>query len=293
MQLTKSFPLFPNLPTELRDKIWVHTIDWRSHVLPRPPITELAVCHEARKALLKVYRPCFRPVPRYRKDDTTFSVGSKPGERWVQIQGMGNRSPRSPYANYETDVLHLYWAIWYGVHQGESLQKFLFQEAIENIQHVLISLNAWAWAPRSHGRPNRLVGAPPLPVPKPDSRLVLTYFGALKTLSLASEPKLKVSIAPLDEDQIQKQRDFRRRVRWPDDEVLKHEKLALWSRFAEGKILIPVHEPTNFVNPYFKFHQVTQWIDLKAKELPSWDAPEVQYATIIPDPQVWWWYVLM
>jgi hypothetical protein len=282
MKLTESFPLFPNLPTELRDKIWVHTIDWQSHVLPRPPITELAVCHEARKALLKVYRPCFRPVPKYRKDDTTFSVGSKPGKRWVQIQGMGNRSPRSPYANYETDVLHLYWAIWYGVQQGESLQKFLFQEAIENIQHVLISLNAWA--PRRHGGPVRLVGAPP-PAPKPDSRLVLTYFGALKTLSLADEPKVKVSIAPLDEDQIHKQREFRLMGRWPDDEVLKREKLALRSSFAEGKILIPVHEPTNFANPYFKFDQAKQWIDLKAKELPGWGTPEVQYAMIIPDPQ--------
>lgn len=281
MHPTKSFPLFSNLPTELRDKIWIHTVDWRSHVLPRPPITELAVCHEARKALLKVYRPCFRPVPKYRKDDITFGGGSKPGKRWVHIQGMGNRSPRSPYANYETDVLHLDWAIWYGVQQGESLQKFLFQEAIENIQHVLIFLNAWA--PRRLGGPLRRVGAPPLP-PKPDSRLALTDFGALKTLSLADEPRVTVDIAPLNEDQLRKQRELRFRGRWPDDEVLEREKVALRSSFAEGKILIPVHEPNKFENPYFKFDEAKQWIDLKAKELPGWSAPEVQYATIIPDP---------
>jgi hypothetical protein len=166
--------------------------------------------------------------------------------------------------------------------RGESLQKLLFQEAIENIQHVLILLNAWA--PRRHGGPVRLVGAPP-PAPKPDSRLVLTYFGALKTLSLADEPKVKVSIAPLDEDQIHKQREFRLMGRWPDDEVLKREKLALRSSFAEGKILIPVHEPTNSANPYFKFDEAKQWIDLKAKELPGWGTPEVQYSMIIPDPQ--------
>ena len=281
MQLTKSFSLFPDLPTELRDKIWLHTIDWRSHVLPRPPITELAVCHEARKALLRVYRPCFRPVPRYRKDDTTISISSKPGERWIQIQGMGNRSPRSPYANYETDVFHLSRDILYGVEQGVSLQKFIFQEAIENIQHVLIFVTAWA--PRRYGSPMRLVGTPP-PAPKPDSRLVLTCFGALKTLSLADEPKVKVSIAPLDEDQIQKQREHKYHLvgAWPEDDVLKREKLALRSSFAEGKILIPVHEPAKFA---FKFDPAKQWIDLKAKELPDWGAPKVQCAMIIPDPQ--------
>jgi hypothetical protein len=66
-------------------------------------------------------------------------------------------------------------------------------------KHVLISLSAWA--PRRPSGPVRREGAAP-PAPKPDSRLVLAYFGALKTLSLADEPKVKVSIAPLGEDQI-------------------------------------------------------------------------------------------
>jgi len=277
MQSTESFPLFPNLPIELRDKIWLYTIDWRSHVLPRPPITELAVCHEARKALLKVYRPCFRQVAKYRNDDITISVGSKPGERWVQIQGMGNRSPRSPYANYETDILHLYCPIWSGSKQRKPLETFLVQEAIDNIQHVLILLKNWV--PRRHG-PIRRLGAPP-PVSRRDLTLVLTYFGALKTLSFANKPKVRVSIAPRDEDHTHEQKVFH----LPDDEDLKREKLALRASFAEGKILIPVHEHTNFANPYFKFDQAKQCIDLKAKELPGWSAPEVQYATIIPDPQ--------
>ncbi|TVY93422.1 hypothetical protein LAWI1_G000999 [Lachnellula willkommii] len=278
MQLT-TFSLFPNLPTELRDKIWLHTVDQRSHVLPRPPITELAVCHEARRALLTVYRPCFRPVPRSRKDDIDFSVGTGLGSRWVEIQGMGKRSPRSPYANYDTDVLHLCWAIWYGIKQGEPLHKFLFPEAIENIHHVLISLHAWA--PRRRG-PNRLAGAPP-PPPKPDPRLVLTCFGALKTLSLATGPTLRLRIAPLDDLLMHNQREAQM-GREPEDGVLKRDKAALRSRFAEGKILIPA-QPTNFANPYFKFEHAKQWIDRLAEELPGWGAPVVQYATIIPDPQ--------
>ncbi|KUJ09941.1 uncharacterized protein LY89DRAFT_689835 [Mollisia scopiformis] len=278
MQSTESFPLFPNLPTELRDKIWLHTIDLRSHVLPRPPITELAVCHEARNVLLKVYRPCFRPVPQYREDDTGFGVMSKPGERWLEIQGMGKRSPRSPYANYETDVLYLAWAILYPIHQEEaSLQKYFFQEAIDHVQHVFIRLNAWT--PRGPRR--RMVGPP---VTKPDPRQPLLSFGSLKTLSLAEEPKLRVSIPPLNDDQLQKQRESRFH-RMPDDEVLEREKLVLRARFAEGKILTPILDPTSFTNPYLKFDQARQWINRKAEELPNWNAPEVQYATIIADPE--------
>lgn len=281
MQPTKTFSLFPNLPLELRDQIWLHTIDWRSHVLPRPPIAELAVCREARKVLLKIYRPCFRPVSARVKDDIGFGYGTSPGERWVIIQGMGNSSPRSPYANYETDVLHLYWAIYGGVHRGEPLQRFLFQDAIDNIQHVLILFNAWA--PRRRGPFMRPGAQPPLPQPGP--RLVLTYFGALKTLSIADKPKLKVSITPLDEEQMHKQRELLRTGRWIDDEVLKREKLALRSSFAEGKILIAVDDPTDIANPYFSFDLAQGWVDSKAKELPGWSAPKVQYATIIPDTQ--------
>ncbi len=96
---------------------------------------------------------------------------------------------------------------------------------------------------------------------------------------------MKVSIAPLDEGQIHKRREFRPIGRRPDDEVLKRENLTLRSSFAEGKILIPVHEPTNFANLYFEFDQAKQWIDFKSKELSDWSAPDVQYAKIIPDPQ--------
>lgn len=275
------FTLFPNLPLELRDKIWLHTIDTRSHVLPRPPITELSVCHEARKALLKVYRPCFRPVPRYRKDDIEFSSGSKPGSRFVAIHGMGKRSPRSPYANYQTDILHLFWAILYGFQQGESLEKYLFQEAIENIQHVLIFVNHWA--NRRHGRMRR-VGVPH-PPPKPDLRIILTSFNALKTLSLADEPRVRVDITPLDEEQVRQQRESRFIGHLPDDEVLKREKVALRESFSEGKILIPADEPVKFANPHFKLDQAKAWIEREAEELPGWSKPEVQCATIIPDPE--------
>ncbi|TVY80465.1 hypothetical protein LSUE1_G004427 [Lachnellula suecica] len=275
MHLIERFTLFPNLPTELREKIWLHTVDGRCHVLPRLPITELSVCHEARNALLKVYRP---------KDDTSFSVGSQPGQRWVEIQGMGKSSPRSPYANYDTDVLYLHQRILRGVQNGEPLDIYLVQEAIGNISHVLITPTAWA--DRRTG-PMRLVGAPPPPL-KPNTKLVLTQFGALKTLSIAVEPSMRFDIAPLDEDRIGALRDVRERLRrfgQPDDEVLRDAKVALRASFAEEKILVIVNESTNFEHPYFKFDDAKQWIHRKAEELPDWSAPEVQCATIISDPE--------
>src|SRR4051812_26888333 len=280
MEPLTNFTLFSNLPAELRNRTWIHTVDWRSHVLPRPPINELAVCHEARGMLLQIYRPCFLSSPRPVLDDIGFCVSSSPGERWVQIEGMGSRSPRSPYANYETDVLYMNWAIWHGIREGKSLEEFLCQEAIENLQHVVILLNAWA--PIILGGPIRLVGVAP-PPPKPDARWVLTSFGALKTLSLVEKPKMRVGITPLDDDELGRQKDTGR-IGGPDDDVLKRVKLALRSRFAEGKILIPVDDPANFVNPYFKLDEPQEWVDRRRRELPGWSAPEVQYAMIIPDP---------
>jgi hypothetical protein len=276
------FTLFSSLPPELRDKIWIHTVDGRPHVLPRPPVPELAVCHKAREILLKIYRPCFRPFRRWREDDTSMGCAEGPGGRTLIIEGMGRRSPRSPYANYKTDVLHLDYTIYHEVNKGLPLSNVLEQEAIENMQHVVMLLNAWS--SRRHGGPARRNGQPPLPT-RPDSRLVVTHFGALKMISLAHNPKMKVPIAPRSEEERREYQESRLTKIRPDDEVLAREKVALRARYAEGKILEPVTEPAAFWNPYFKFEQAaTQWIEQKAEELPSWSKPEIQYATIVPDP---------
>jgi hypothetical protein len=50
-------------------------------------------------------------------------------------------------------------------------------------------------------------------------------------------------------------------------------------------LLVPVNEPINFANPYFKIEQGNERIDLKAKKSPHWSTSQVQYATIVPDPQ--------
>jgi hypothetical protein len=196
---------------------------------------------------------------------------------------MGLRSPRSPYANYETDVLHLDYTIYHAVHQGLPLNNVLEQEAIENMQHVVMFLNAWS--SRRHGGHARRRGDPP-PPPRPDRRLVVTHFGALRMISLAHAPKMKVSIAPRREEERQREQEDPRLIAFrTDDEVLAREKVALRARYGEGKILEPVTEPADFWNPYFKFEQAaTQWIERKAEELPNWSKPEVQYATIVPDP---------
>jgi len=285
---TRVFTLFSKLPLELRDKIWGYTVDGRPHVLPRPPIPELAVCHEAREALLKVYRPCFRPSPRWRKDDTSFFWTDGPGERTLTIQGMGLSSPRSPYANYETDVLRLSRPIWGHVQKGLPLSDILEQEAIESMQHVVMFFDHWSsrvppptWMPNRNPRMSRPRRGPAPPV----SRLVVTHFSALKMISLAHVPSMTVFITPRSEEEY---REYALRgVVRPKDEVLEREKAALRTRYPESKILVPVTEPADFWYPYFTFEQeAKQWLDRKAEELyPHWRAPEVQHATIVPDPR--------
>lgn len=54
-----TFELFPEVPTELRRKIWHATVDWKARILPRRPISELEVCRESREFLLEIYQPCF------------------------------------------------------------------------------------------------------------------------------------------------------------------------------------------------------------------------------------------
>jgi hypothetical protein len=274
-----AFTCFSDLPLELRDKIWEATVDWRSHILPRPSINELAVCREARKVLLMIYRPCFQPFPR--RDDSNWNVVSTPDIRRLQIGGMGVSSPRSPYANYETDVLHIFWSMIYGVDQAEVLRQSITEEAIENIQNIVIYPRSWQ--PRYSSGPLMRVGDHPRP-PNPDSRLALFLFGALKNVYIAHEPSVSVTLPPLNEDQQRARRLTRPRPGWnEDDEVLKLAKLTLRSKYPEGKILLPSQEDVNY--PFFHIEQVEEWVISKEQEFPEWRAPEVQDAKIIPDPQ--------
>ena len=163
---------------------------------------------------------------------------------------MGKRFPRSPYANYMTDVFHLPFHMMYKVEFGEPLEKFLCQEAIEYIQRVVI----WdkAWAPMLHGfRMRGLVG-------KPDRKLVLLQFSALKTLYFANESRVKVDIPP----------------------PLEGES----SSDAEGKILIP-DDNVEFEDVRFKMDLPKQWIDRQSTAFPDWSPPDLQMAKIIPDPR--------
>ncbi|TVY92483.1 hypothetical protein LAWI1_G001798 [Lachnellula willkommii] len=272
----KLFTLFANLPKELQGLIWEHTVDWEFHVLPRPPITELAVCRHAREVLLRIYRPCFQPPLYKMTEDIHFSSGSRPGGRWLEIRGMGKRFPRSPYANYTTDVFHLPFHMMYKIQFGEPFQKILCQEAIEYIQRVVI----WdrSWAPMLHGYRHRGLAG------KPDRKLVLMQFSAVKTLYFANEPSVKVNIPPPLEEESSSERNASSFPLAPGDEVLAREKLALRSSYAEGKILIP-DDNVKFNDLRFKMDLPRQWIDRQSTAFPDWSPPDLQMAKIIPDPR--------
>jgi len=189
---------------------------------------------------------------------------------------MGKRFPRSPYANYTTDVFHLPFHMMYKIQFGEPLQKFLCQEAIEYIQRVVIWDNSWA--PMLHGyRVRGLVG-------KPDRKLVLMQFSALKTLYFANEPSVKVDIPLPLEEESSSERNTSGFPPAPDDEVLAREKLALRSSYTEGKILIPDNN-VKFEDLRFKIDLPRQWIDRQSTAFPDWSPPDLQMAKIIPDPR--------
>lgn len=209
-------------------------------------------------------------------EDIHFSSGSGPGGRWLRIRGLGKRFPRSPYANYTTDVFHLPFYMMYKIQFGEPLQTFLCQEAIEYIQRVVIWANSWA--PRLHGYGVRGLAG------KPDRKLVLMQFSALKTLYFANEPSVMVDIPPSLEAESSSGRNASDFPPAPDDEVLARKKLTLRSRYAEGKILIP-DDNVKFEDLRFMMDLPRQWTDRQSTEFPDWSPPDLQMAKIIPDPR--------
>jgi hypothetical protein len=279
----KTFTLFPKLPPELQEAIWARTIDWEPHVLPRPPIPELSVCRQAREVLLKIYRPCFHSDPGERRNDLQFSgrEGRGPEVRYLTIRGMGTPFPRSPYANYSTDILHLTSTFMSQAHKEGSCQIFLFQEAIDNIQNLVTWRSFWPDSAFRHGGPARRRGMPPLP-PLVDSKLVITHFGALKVLYIAEEPKVQVDFPPLDEDLKFTAIIARFQAKDPNDELIAP---ALKAVYAEKKILIPQGEsdqdPRNSNRMYF----AKRWMERQSTAFPDWKAPDLQFAKLIPDPR--------
>jgi hypothetical protein len=189
---------------------------------------------------------------------------------------MGKRFPRSPYANYKTDVFYLSFHMMCKIQFGDPLQKFLCQEAIEYIQRVAMRDNSWT--PMLHGHQVRRYAG------KPDRKLVLMQFSALKTLYFANEPSVKIDIPPRLEEESSGERNAYGFRPIHDDEVLAREKLALRSNYAEGKILIP-DDNVKFENPWFKMELPRQWIDRQSAAFPDWSPPGLQMAKIIPDPR--------
>ena len=279
----KSFTLFPKLPPELQEAIWARTIDWEPHVLPRPPIPELSVCRLAREVLLKIYRPCFHSNPGERRNDLKFSgrTGRGPEDRYLTIKGMRTPFPRSPYANYSTDILHLTSTFMSQAHKEGSCQIFLFQEAIDNIQNLVTWRKVWPHSEFRHGGPATVNGMPPRP-PLVDSKLVITHFGALKVLYIAKEPQVQVDFPPSDEDLRFTAMVARFQAKDPDDELMAP---ALKAVYAEKKILIPQGESDQDPNDSRKMTLAKRWIERQSNAFPEWKAPDLQFAKLIPDPR--------
>lgn len=250
-------------------------MDWEPHILPRPPITELAVCLHAREVLLRIYMPCFKHTPYRLTPDLNFAWGSGPEGRWLAIIGMGKRSPRSPYANLKTDVFLLPFHMMYKIQFGETLQTFLSQEAIENVQNIVMLDNSWA--PRLHSAGARGLRG------KPDRKLVLLQFTALKNLYFANEPSVRIEIPPAPEGAATVE-NKRPGLLPPDDEILAREKLALTTSYAEGKILV-LADDVKYSDPHFKLDLPRQWIERQLIANPNWSVPVVKMAKIIPDPR--------
>ncbi len=278
----KTFTLFPKLPPELQEAIWARTIDWEPYVLPRPPIPELSVCRLARELLLKIYRPCFHSNPGERRNDLKFSgrTGRGPEDRYLTIKGMGTSFPRSPYANYSTDILHLTSGFMSQAHKEGSCQISLFQEAIDNIQNLVTWRKVWPHSEFRHGGPATVNGMPPRP-PLVDSKLVITYFGALKVLYIAKEPQVQVDFPPSDEDLRFTAMVARFQAKDPDDELMAP---ALKAVFAEKKILIPQGESDQDPNDSRKMTLAKRWIERQSNAFPEWKAPDLQFAKLIPAP---------
>jgi hypothetical protein len=276
----KTFTYFLKLPLELQEAIWARTVDWEPHVLPRPPIPELSVCRQARAVLLKIYRPCFHSNPGERRNDLRFSgrEGRSPDVRYLTIGGMGTPFPRSPYANYATDILHLTRTFMSRAYKN-SCRTYLFQEAIDNIQNIVVWRRVWPhrWG---HG-PARRHGMPP-PPPPIDSKLVITHFSALKVLYIAREPKVQVDFPASDEDLKLAAMVARFEAKDPNDEVMAP---ALKAVYAEKKILIPQAESDQDSFDSDQMGLAKRWIERQLTAFPDWKAPDLRFAKLIPDPR--------
>ena len=93
-----TFELFPEVPTELRRKIWHATVDWKPRILPRRRISELEVCRESREFLLEIYQPCFLSLSE-RKEEKYWDA------LYIEALAKDSLIPISLYANFETDIL--------------------------------------------------------------------------------------------------------------------------------------------------------------------------------------------
>jgi hypothetical protein len=276
----KTFVFFLKLPPELQEAIWARTIDWEPHVLPRPPIPELSVCQQARTVLLKIYRPCFHTDPGERRDTLQISgrEGRSPDVRYLTIGGMGTPFPSSLYANYATDILHLTSAFMSQAYKN-GCQIFLFREAIDNIQNIVVWRRVWPHRV-GHG-PARRHGMPP-PPPPVDYKLVITHFSALKVLYVAREPKVQVDFPSSDEDLKLATMVARFQAKEPNDELMAP---ALKAVYSEKKILILQAESDQDLLDSRKMALAKRWIERQLTAFPDWKAPDLQSAKLTPDPR--------
>lgn len=210
----------------------------------------------------------------------TGRIGRAPEDRYLTIIGMGTPFPRSPYANFATDILHLNSGFMSQAQKEGSSQMFLFQEAIDNIQNLVTWHKVWPKSEFRHSGPARVNGMPPRP-PLVDSKLVITHFGALKVLYIAKVPQVQVDFPPSDEDLRFTAMVTRFQAKVPDDELMAPAMKAV---FAEKKIMIPEGESGQDPNDSRKMTLAKRWIERQSNAFPEWKAPGLQFAKLLPAP---------
>lgn len=125
-QRHQKFTLFPKLPPELRDKIFLAALPMEPRLVPyaATDLPSLAtVNRESRLVFLSIYTKCFLPA-----DSATMKLLPY---------------PISPYANLSIDTLFLFWDIRPSDRYPFPLTRWMTAEGIRGFKHVAVGLGLW------------------------------------------------------------------------------------------------------------------------------------------------------
>lgn len=121
-----AFHLFPNLPPELRDKIWLHALPSEPRLIPYAASTTPSIAtvnRESRMVFLSVYTKCFLP----------FELG---GDKMLGY-------PISPYSNLSLDILLISRDIMLEHDDAFPMSDWMTVEGVQGLKHVAVCEEFW------------------------------------------------------------------------------------------------------------------------------------------------------